>query len=246
MLFSWLAGMEHPQELEALLWLAPLAGLALWRVSRGDRAAYFFLVQAALPWLLSLGISTWSGRSIFVERYLVFAHLSLLGLWGVLWCRLPDAAPRVLLACWIGLPCLYGLGEALARMPEGPPAIAKAAAVLKQHYQPGDVVFVGSPSAVNLLRYYARQAGLETLSVRCPASPFGQDGHQTHVAALQAEDVTWPHEGATLPMPQRVWEASEGNGAGHYPSEGMQTILQETFDGGGGTRYRLVLYEKAR
>jgi len=243
-LFTWLAGMEYLQELEAALWLAPLAALALWRVIRGDRAAYFFVVQAALPWLANLGISLWSGRSIFFDRYLVFAHLSLLGLWGILWCRLPDAASRVFLACWIVLPCLYGLGLALAQVPEEPPAIAKAAGFLKEHYQPEDVVYVPNPIVVNPLRYYAAQVGLRALPVRCTVSAFGHPGHQTHVASLEAQDITWPDAQGTPPVAGRMWQGSEGGGGAGYPCEGMQIILQETFDGGGGTHYRLVLYEK--
>ena len=48
------------------LWLVALGGLAAWLMCRGGWAARFFLIQAAVPWLLALGISLYSGRSIFV------------------------------------------------------------------------------------------------------------------------------------------------------------------------------------
>jgi mannosyltransferase len=241
----WASGMDNLKSLgPPILWFAPLVGLALWRLIYGDRAACFFVIQAIVPWVISLGISVWSGRPIFVERYMAFAHISLLVLWGVIWCRLHSTALRAFLVFWVGLPCLFGVGETLEQVPGEPPAIAKAAAVLKQQYKPGDVVLVDVPSNLNLLRYYTRQAGMQTLSVRCFANASEKDGHQTHIASLPADDLLWPHEMASITSHMRLWLAFDRNSYVQFPIDGMKAQFEETFDGGGKTRYTLLLYAK--
>jgi hypothetical protein len=244
---TWVSGMAQVDVLEGLLWATPVAALILWRMIRRDRMAFFFMSQAALPWLLSLTISMWSGRSIFLDRCLVFAHFSLLGLWSVLWCRLPGTLPRLAFGFWIALPSFFGLDSVLTCVAEGEPALGKAALFLKQHYQPGDVIFVDHPQAINLLRYYSKQKGLINPTVCCCLRPFGLDSHITHEVSLQTEEILWLEENTPLPLlpkANRVWLGSDQSYRPDSTSLGGNITLQEMFEGSGGTRYYLWLYEK--
>jgi hypothetical protein len=244
-LISWGTGAAYPGILEARLWLLLLLGCVAWLILRADRAGWLFLLQAAVPWLLSLGISRYSDRPIFVERYLVFAQVSLLGFWGVVWCRLPWLTSRLLLVCFLGMLSIFGLRAALSKIPEQPPALVEAAEFLKEHYQPSDVILVSGPTAVNLLRYYAKEAGLPRPQVKCQVSPFSNGGHQTHVASLNSEDVYWDESELTAMGIRRVWQASD------YPwntpglQSGMKFVLRRKFSGGGNTSYTLTLFDLA-
>jgi hypothetical protein len=238
---SWSTGTEVLVRHESYLWLAFLAGCVGWLIWRADRAGWFFLLQATVPWMCSLGISWWSGRSIFVERYLAFAQLSLLALWGVIWCRLTGGVARLLLAgllCPIGL---SGLWTAIHRFPDRPAAMVLAAGYLKEHWKPGDVILVGHPSSVNRLRCYAAQAGLPALDVRCQVNPFTAADHYSHAVALTSDDVLSNELRASTGKAQRVWRTSE---VAWRPPPGMHLVLHQVFVGEGDSSYELALFER--
>jgi hypothetical protein len=243
-LFSWAAGCDYPGALEARLLLLLLGGILAWTVWRGGRAAWLFFLLAAIPWACALGLSYLSGRPIHLERCLVLAQLGLLVLWGVTWWRLPGALERLLLACVVGLPSLWGLGNALAELPEEPPALQQAAAFLRQEYQPGDVVLATEAGELNRLRYYAAQAGLHDLDARCPFNPLFNGGHVVHVASLEARDVYWTEEEVVAGPAPRIWRGSDVEAVTRRPPPGMKLLLARTFQGGGNTRYTLALFER--
>jgi hypothetical protein len=216
--------------------------LTVWTLCHGGRASRFFFLQAAVPWLLSLGVSLFGGRPIFVERYLAFAQLFLLGFWGVAWARLPGPMARVFLTWLLGAVCLSGVAGAIARLPDSPPGPARAAAFLKEHAQAGDLIVVDSPVAVYRLRYYAAQAGLLAPNVRCRVNLFPGPGHAPHLAALATEDIIWPGEPCPGPVP-RCWGVSETGQLGLESWPGMKLRLQRTFSGPEG-EYSLALYER--
>jgi mannosyltransferase len=242
--FSWAAGAEWAGKLEARFLLLLLVGLTAWRLACRDGAALFFLLLAGVPWGLSLGFSWAADRPIFVARYLAFAQVALLAFWGVIWCRMPGAASRSLLAVVAGLPAISGLEAAAEGLPKSPPAIAEAAAFLVEQARPGDVVLLPAPSSVHRLFCYAGPAGAAGLALRCRVSPFSQDDHITHVAALRAEEAVWDGEEVARTVP-RLWRASDSAGSASAPPPGMRLVLERTFRGGGGTAYSLALYERA-
>jgi hypothetical protein len=231
--------------LESRLWLL-LAGAALaWTLWRGDCASWFFLLQAAVPWLLSVAISCWSGRPVFLERYLAFAQLALFGYFGMIVSRLPGVPERLCLACLLGALGLTGLWNAVATFPATPPAHAAAAAYLKDHFRTGEVVLTDGPATLNRLRYYADRAGIHSLVSRCELSPFLGSGHICHLASLEGQDVVWEVPQPGTAGARRVWLAFDGTDSPLVaPSAGKQ-VVSRTFEGGGATRYTLVLYDRA-
>ncbi len=242
-LFLWTTGLDHPGLLESSLGLLVLAGSVGLVFVRMDRAGLFFLLQAAGPWALSLGLSTFSGRPLFLDRCLVFAHFAFVAFCGVVWCLLPGWPERVLLGCLLGTPCLFALGEALVKRPDGPPALQAAAEFLKEHSRPGDMVLVGGPGQVNQLRYYASQVGAPAIDVRCRLTRFPRAGHVVHVASLQDSDILW-QEDPDPPVAQRFWIASDVGDAPPTIPTGFQAVRTHTFTGGGSTRYTLTLAER--
>jgi hypothetical protein len=241
-LISWLSGMDSANRVEGIVWTAPLVFLVIWRLARRDRIVIFFFLQAILPWTAGLSLSVWSGRSIFLERYLAFAHLSILGLWSVIWCRLPGTYSRLLCASWISFPSLLGLHSYLEQTPVDSPAIVNAASALKQQYKPGDLICVHSPAAVNQIRYYTKQAGLHGIDVCCYVSPFEDDKHMSHIAALSEPEIQWLQD-ANQRRAKRVWLGSHLSDPVNFAAKAMAIHETLRFRNTQGDQYLLRLYE---
>lgn len=240
--FVWGMGITVGGNLEMHLWLGIVIIAIFWVVWRADRAGVFFLLQALLPWVCALGISTHSGRSIFVERYFAFAHLAFLGWLGTLWCYLPSWRERLLFSCLFVIATCYGLWAHASRLPSKPPAVELAATFLKSHYRAGDLIVVEGAVEVNRLRCYARQAGIHTIDVRTTVDAFTHDLHMSHQAALADTDII-AEAPEMYSRTQRLWRAGSARVA-TAPPEDMKTILEHTFEGGGGTRYILILHAR--
>jgi hypothetical protein len=240
---SWSAGTGFQDPWEARIWLFWLVGCTLGILAYLDRGGYFLLLQVAVPWLVCLAISTWSGRPLFVERYLIFAQFFLLAFWGLVWTRLPGSPERLFLGILVVTPILHGLWNRVPYEPAGPPALALAASFLKQTHQPEDVLWTDNPIAVNTLQYYAAQTGLLALRVQCPAPPAVSGGHVPHVAALTPAELL-PEKGElTQPLPRRVWRGSSSTLLVQESIAGMRKVMERTFQGGDGTLYTLILFE---
>jgi mannosyltransferase len=240
---SWMIGL-HRQDpgWAAFGFLALAAGAAGIVIVRRDRAGWFFLLQAVIPWLLALGVSPWFDRPIFVERGLAFAQFSLFGFWGVVWSRLSGWPGKLLLGCVLGIPSLYGLTKSLGNIPAIPPAQEAAMAWLKQNYQPGDVVLVAGPRALNRFRYYATQAGMTTIDVRCPEPSPASMARKGHSAALEGREVLALNQSTSaLPCP-RLWVVDDRGLEGQPSPPHRKWLATHSFEGGGGTLYELTLY----
>lgn len=243
-LFSWATGCEDPGPLAAGVWLVLTAAVAVCAVWRGGPAGLFFCLLALLPWLGSIGFSTLSGRPIVLGRYFVFAHVGLLGLWAVAWERFRGLGERAFLVGLLVPPCLFGLWQTFADIPDGPPAVAQAARALAQDYRPGDVVLVESPGDLTIVRYYAARAGLPHLEARCVVRASG-GGHVSHLAALAAAEAI-PSEDALFPLPAgRLWRAGTRYGGWLRAPRGMEEGTCRYFAGSDGTQYFLILYREA-
>ena len=77
-------GANFVSRIDVLAWLLASVFLTVATLAMRNRAMWFFFLLAAVPWGLSLGISAAGDRPIFHERYLIFAQVFLLGLWGLL------------------------------------------------------------------------------------------------------------------------------------------------------------------
>jgi mannosyltransferase len=243
--FRWSSGWPYYDPIEERWWSFFLLACLVWMLCKADRGGFFLLLQASVPWVLSLSLSAWSGRPIFVERYLLFAQFSLFAFWGLVWDRLPGLFLRLGLACLLCSLNMSGLIIAREQWPTRPPALAETAAFLCKHYQDGDVILTGHPAALNRLRYYAAQAGMRSIAARCFLSPFQPSGHVTHVSSLQAEDVLWIGSSSQLREYRRVWTLSEANTSTPLTDEHWHEVAHWSFGEGSEGPCHLILYERS-
>lgn len=243
--FRWSSGLPYSHPLEFRWWTLFLLTCIVWMAAKADRGGLFLLLQASVPWVVSLSLSTWSRRPIFHERYLFFAQFFLFAFWGAVWDRLPGLVSRLGLGCFLCALSMSSLETVREQWPRRPPALSEAAAFLRDHYQDGDIVLTGSPSALNRLRYYAVQAGLSTIQARCILNPFQPPGHVVHLASLQAEDILWRGVSLETDVARHAWIAAETNAVMRPPGEQWNEVSRWSFGSGGEDHYHLILYERS-
>ncbi len=131
----WALGFRPPAGLAPLAVIGVLVVLG-WAAAHG-RAARFFLLQAALPWMIGVSWSLISGRAVLRDRYLVFAQFSLLCLIAtVLAARRPGAWRAAGVAAAIAL-AGFGLSREARRLyPDEPHALVKATRFLGREAGP--------------------------------------------------------------------------------------------------------------
>jgi mannosyltransferase len=225
-----------------LAWLALLGWtlLTVWALRRVRGPALFFLCQALVPWLLALALSTVGGRPLFLERFTVFAQVGLFGLVGIAWPVLHRWG-RLGTAAAIGAATLAGLFAFLRALPDTPPATVQVARYLRRQREPGDVVVVDSPRALNKLMFYGRQVDLAELPLRALPGVAG-GGHYTHLASLQPDERVDDVEQAA--QGRRIWRASERPHPVPPAPPGWTMGFARVFEGGEGSRYLLVRYDR--
>lgn len=223
-----------------LSWLL-LAG-AVWVTWRVGKPAAFFFVQAATPWFLSLGLSAFSGRPIFLERYLIFSQFFFLALWAVGLATLERLWERVALVALVLPVLLYGLGQTVTRYPGEPSATELAVRSLTRHDLREDLVLTTSPRALNRLRFYATQAGLDAPS-RCvlPRTSSG-DGRFSHAASIEPRDILWADEVARVKA-RRLFRVDPRD---ETPLEGWNLVASRFFEGGDGSQVILTRFGRGK
>ena len=244
LLARWTFGLPETGIAEQILATLVVGALVLFAVFRPSRGGWFFLLQAGVPFLLSIGISVASGRSIFLERCLLFAQLSLFGLVGVTLARLPGLNTRILLAATLLLANGYGIWVYMARLPTEPPAELLAAQYLKEHYEPGDVIIVSSTINLARLSCYCHSVGLNDLQLRSSSGGGPKTGKSWELlnTALSGEQVI-AASGEPPPDARRIWYANEGTD--HAIAGGKeQPLHREHFQSPDGTQYNLVCYPR--
>jgi hypothetical protein len=187
---------------------------------------------------LAVGLSILGSRSIFLERYLVFAQFSLLVLLGL---AVPSTASRRLraLALLPGLVLTAGLVQSVARYPRSASAAAQAAPFLMERRQAGDLVLVDSPRALNRLLYWTSRSRADAPTVKCllPEGPARGDRF-SHLASLRVED-TLTEERVPAMAVRRLWQARDSKYAPE-PIPGWSRTALRTFEGGDGSWYTLT------
>jgi hypothetical protein len=159
---------------------------------------------------------------------------------GVALAALPRAA-RIAAAAVIGAATLGGLVSFLRELPDRPTAAAQVALYLRRQQQPGDVVVVDSPRALNKLMFYGRQVDLQGLPLRALPGVAG-GGHYTHHASLQPGELVEQVEQAALGP--RLWRTSERPHPVPPPPSGWTMGYARVFEGGEGSRVLLVRYDR--
>jgi hypothetical protein len=173
-------------------------------------------------------------RPLLLDRCFVFAHVGLLGLWGVAWPTLPGVAPRLAFGWLIASATVSGLWDFVAAVPREPPAWAEVADALRDRVADTDTFLLNDYREINRFRYYTTQADLPWLRVLARVPDRGA-GHVVHRASLTADEILpnskpWPQE-----YPGRVWRVASGAAAPPAPVQGKATRWQQTFTGGGVT-----------
>jgi hypothetical protein len=238
---AWASGTTVPGNAERWV-LAGLAVVALFvTVWSCRRAQWFFLLQALVPWEFALGISLYTGRSILLDRCLVFAHLGLVGYVAVLWAHTPGLVGKGAFAWIVGSIVAAGAFEKLSQTPAAPSAVELAMQRLAEEHRPGDVVVVDGARYVNVALYYARRAGIADVKVVAQGYPFAK-GHQVHVASLAAEELYWEDE--ELLKYERIWAASEFGRSVSVPRQFTQAA-EYTF-GGKREKFHLALFRRVQ
>jgi hypothetical protein len=235
----WSSGTEFGTPVEHNVMYAFLALSLGWLVCRRDRAGWFFLLLWLVPWSLSIGFSLLTGRSIFLDRCLVFAHVGWIGYLAVLLVHLPGTLPKCVFAWVLCSTGLAGTMDLLWSSSRQPAVITTVIDSLKRQHQPGDVVLVGSLNSFNIARYYAKRAGMGTLDVRAPLDSRGQ-GHRTHVASLDDADLYLTED--ELAGYRRIWTLLRERETARLPAA-VICVRTESYTGGDGP-YRLSLYER--
>lgn len=243
--FRWSSGLAYYHPMDFNWWIFFLLACIIWMAGKADRGGLFFLTQACVPWVLSLALSAWSGRPIFHERYLLFAQFFLFAFWGIVWDRLPGWLPRLGFGFFLCALSVSSLEMVREQWPTRPPAQAEAATFLRDYYQDGDVVLTGSPSALNRLRYYAAQAGMPTVRVRCLVGPFQPPGHILHRGSLQAEDILCTGLSPESLAARRIWTVMEANAPTPSPGEHWREVSRWSFGEGSEGYCHLILYERS-
>ncbi len=239
-LFTFGTGLPFEGAWSSLIWVGLLAGAMALAIWRGTNAALFFLAQAFAPLVLSAALSLASGRSIFHEHLFVFAQLSLVAFWAVLWTALPGWLERFTLAVLLVGAASVGLAAKLANTPQNLPAIAAAAAFLKATAHCGDEVWTSSAWELNGLRYYLAQAGAKDLKVRCRHYFPGKE-QMDHTASVLADEFIWAGAEPVQP-PNRLWLT--GNECAPRVLTGP--VLEREFGTEGSRKYSLRLFEARR
>ncbi|HYU40584.1 MAG TPA: glycosyltransferase family 39 protein, partial [Vicinamibacteria bacterium] len=225
---------------------AILVAASLVAAARAGRAGRFFAAQAAAPWVLGLVVSVISGRPILLERYMLFAQVSLLCAWAVTATGISPRALRTGAAVAAALLILAaGLAVTLSRVPADPPALALAARALRRQAEAGDLVVVESPRVLNKLRYYARQQGADNVRVRAalperiPLSPY-----VSHVVSL-ADDEAVAADAVFAAGADTVWIGRESTSPPAPAPAGWTVTFARIFEGGEDTRFALARYQRA-
>ncbi len=249
---SYNGGSQFVTDLDINISLGAVALLVLATVVLRDRAMWFFLLLAAVPWVLALGISMLGDRSIFHERYLVFAQVFWLGLWGALFERVRVLPLRAGMIWFLAVTVLYNSALSLTEISrQRAPGLQAMQFVREQCDPETDVIIADSYRKVNQLLCLANEAGIKDAKIRAVGMPWRHSGHTTHIASLSDGDFfrreDWP-----ACSYRRIWLVSESLEQRSIPLPlGMTTITQRRFTHdrnnrtlGEGDLYTVMLYAR--
>ncbi|MCI0640015.1 MAG: hypothetical protein L0Y72_07680 [Gemmataceae bacterium] len=212
---------------------------ALVLVWHADRLAVFFLLQAVVPWLLAIGYSLITGRSILYDRYLSFACFAWVCFVGISWSRMAMGMTKLVVGVFFGSMTLFAAIEYISKWPTERPPHEAAATFLKENYQEGDVCWVDWAPEVNTLRYYLAQEGMREPNVRCRLTPHFGRGHVVHQGSLSAYDLFT----GDFPEGKRIWRCGPTAHLTERTPPGMVDSLRRTWEGPKGSFYSIILFE---
>jgi hypothetical protein len=241
-LVRWATGLDWTPPLPALT-IAALAAAFLWALARGDDGQRFLVIQAGLPWLGALVLSGAAGRTLFLERYLVFSQVALLVLIARAWAGL-STWPRRAAAVVFGALLALGVAGEIGARPTAPPSAQEGARMLAGAVGPGDFVLANAPRDLNVVRYYLHREGADHIALKCPASR--SVGHLSQVSSITAEEIvgeesvwagSWPRIWFVRLHPTRKWRPDP-------PPLPWAASLTRVFEGSNRTRLLVMAYQR--
>ena len=236
-LSAWTTGSPCRDKREVSASLCILGALLCYSACRTGFAGRFFVVQAVVPWLVSLSVSTYGGRSIFQERYLTFAQLSLFGAAAVAYASLRGRLERSTLAAAVLLVVALNLRLGVRPLSAYSAAPEEFMAFFEEYYAPTDEVLLREPAALNVFRYYMAQRGLFDVNVRCCLNANREVKRMDHSAAISANDV---QSGNGVPEDvSRIWLI---DGITCTTPPGMRLVAKTDFEYDG--NHCAALYER--
>ena len=241
-LVRWATGLEWTPPWPVLTIVA-FATAGAWVLWRGERGQKFLVLQAALPWAGALGLSWVSGRTLFLERYLVFSQLALLVLLARAWARLAPWPRRATAAAFASVVAL-GLADEIGVRPTAQPSAQDGARLLARSVGAGDLVFANAPRDLNVVRYYLMREGAAGIEMKTPASR--SIGHLSQVSSITADEIVgeesvwagrWPRVWRVRVHPPRKWRPDP-------PPPEWALVFTRVFEGPAGTRLLVTAYQR--
>lgn len=241
----WLTGVEYPVSSEARLWLACLGALACWTLVRAGCTAWFYFLQAVVPWICAVAYSTLGGQPILLDRCMVFALVGAAGFWGVTLQTIQRLSIKFCVFVFLMSPCIFGAIADLMKSPADPATFEQAANWLEQQHATQDVYLIDDFRDVNRLRYYTQRAGLPWIDIKAPVQVFHK-GHRVHIATLTIEEAqeNWDVANSIRPR-RRLWLVRSDDPNGKVLESRIET-RRKTFSGDNGPTLTLSLQELAQ
>jgi 4-amino-4-deoxy-L-arabinose transferase-like glycosyltransferase len=244
-LFTWLTGWERWVGAPSILVIVIVLVATTLAAARTQRTGRFLLVQAFLPWVIAVGLSVFSSRSVFLVRYLVPTQVFLLAFWASWatarkrpWAR--RAASLTLVALAAGC-----YAQAFAARATAPSAEEDAARFLAARWRPGDVFLADSPRALNRMRYYLAESGIRAPEMHCLLSSSAEEtGHFVHTASLAPGEIVELQKLEVAQWP-RLWFGTPAGAEAPFPAAAWQRIVIHGFTGWAGTHYTLSRYVRS-
>jgi hypothetical protein len=241
-LVLWLTGLERIPPWPAVT-IAAFALAGLWTLARGDRGQRFLVVQAALPWVGAAGLSWASGRTLFLERYMVFSQLTLLVLLARAFAGLRPW-PRRAVAAGLGSLLALGLAEEVGARPVTPPSAQEGARLLVRSVAASDLVLANAPRDFNVVRYYLNREGGGHIEMKCPA--HRAVGHLSQVSSITSDEIVgeetvwarpWGRVWRVRLHPPRKWRPDP-------PPADWAHVFTRVFEGPAATRLLVTAYQR--
>jgi uncharacterized membrane protein len=223
----------------AVLGLAIVTFAAAIVIRCRDVIGYCLLAQVIIPWCLSLTISWGGPTSILQERYFCFAQFMLFCLVGrAVFLGIGFSIAWIALVCWTAIVIAFACAPRANWNARDYDDFSDSVAYLAGDYCPGDVVVVGRPGELNLVRYYLEQSGISKADVRCPVESLRRAGHEVHLGSISGDDVLWSGEPPRSVL--RCWIVFDGKRPHVAPTQpGM--IETTRYSGSPSSRWCVVL-----
>jgi hypothetical protein len=202
----WATGLRAGQSsyAECAIALCLVTMVIGWSVYRRHALCLLFVVQAILPWIATLLMSTIGGRPLLQERYLIFSSAAMLVAMGVFLVHARGLLGKLLVSINLLAMTAVGAIEHLDTMPREHAIANQIVASVRQAYRRGDAMVVSDIRSLNVLKYYAAQQAWDFPRLYCFVPDNATGGHVNHLSSIRGEDIVWSDANPPDDV-QRIW-----------------------------------------